>query len=87
MTSSRTLSVFLIALMISALTLTTSADKIISDCYETWSRCSGWSSWATDWLWKNCDYRCKGLGRRGGRCVEVPSKCFLSKTALQCQCY
>ncbi|KAH9502873.1 Hydramacin-1 [Bulinus truncatus] len=57
------------------------------DCYETWSRCSRWSSPFTGKLWKSCNDRCKQLGRRGGNCVLSPSKCPLSSKAYQCQCY
>lgn len=54
-------------------------------CFDVFS--IRWSSWATGILWKNCNDRCKEQGRRGGRCVEVPSKCKLTKRARQCQCY
>ncbi|CAG2231796.1 unnamed protein product [Mytilus edulis] len=30
----------------------------IGGCWATWSRCTRWSSWATGWLWKNCNDRC-----------------------------
>uniref|UniRef100_A0A914URR2 Uncharacterized protein n=1 Tax=Plectus sambesii TaxID=2011161 RepID=A0A914URR2_9BILA len=52
------------------------------DCYETWSRCSQWSSPATGVLWQSCKDHCGGCGD----CVLVPSKCPISDKAYQCQC-
>ncbi|CAG5136284.1 unnamed protein product [Candidula unifasciata] len=87
MTSTRTLSVCLVALILTALTLTPGADAgVIKDCYNDWSRCSRWSSPLTGILWKNCDKRCKQLGKRSGKCVRVRARCPVSKTVLQCQC-
>ncbi|GFO37945.1 macin [Plakobranchus ocellatus] len=57
------------------------------DCYETWSRCSRWSSPATGYLWLSCNDRCRELGRSGGNCRPAPSSCPLSRKAYQCQCY
>ncbi|XP_055862837.1 hydramacin-1-like [Biomphalaria glabrata] len=57
------------------------------DCYETWSRCSRWSSPFTGVLWKSCNDRCKELKKRGGNCVQTPSKCPVTSKAYQCQCY
>lgn len=57
-----------------------------SSCYDTWSRCSKWSSGLTGILWSSCDKHCKERGKRSGTCVKVKSTCFLSKYALQCQC-
>merc|ERR1711913_193211 len=57
--------------------------RSIFDCYEVWSRCSGWSSFLTGYAWLTCDDRCKELGKSGGNCVPVPSNCPLSSDALQ----
>jgi len=57
-------------------------------CYETWSRCSRWSSSGTGRLWRNCNAHCvtcKGYPS-GGTCVLVASKCWLTKHAWQCRC-
>nr|AHG59340.1 Mytimacin-5 [Mytilus galloprovincialis] len=56
-------------------------------CWATWSRCSGWSSIATGHLWLDCNTCCKCKGKSGGSCHEVHSDCFLSDTAMQCQCH
>jgi hypothetical protein len=63
-------------------------DGINGGCYDTWSRCSKWSSFLTGKLWADCAKRCKELGKSGGNCVEVNSTCFFIKgKVLQCQCY
>nr|AHG59339.1 Mytimacin-6 [Mytilus galloprovincialis] len=58
----------------------------IGGCWATWSRCTRWSSWATGWLWKTCNDRCKELGYRSGRCVLRPSDCPLANKAYRCEC-
>ena len=58
-----------------------------SGCWETWSRCTRWSSPATGILWQSCNDRCKCLGRGGGNCVEVNARCSTTGKAYQCQCY
>ncbi|GFO37943.1 macin [Plakobranchus ocellatus] len=63
------------------------AEAGVGDCYETWSRCSRWSSWGTGRLWLSCNDRCKELGRNGGSCRLTPSSCPLSNKAYQCQCF
>ncbi|XP_046549197.1 neuromacin-like protein isoform X2 [Haliotis rubra] len=56
-------------------------------CWETWSRCSGWSSWGTGTLWKSCNDRCKELGKSGGKCVlKDASDCWITDKAYQCVC-
>nr|ALJ03313.1 macin [Ruditapes philippinarum]APY18887.1 macin [Ruditapes philippinarum] len=59
---------------------------VLSTCFETWSRCSTWSSFATGYLWKSCEDRCKGLGHNSGTCVLKPAECSTSGKAYQCQC-
>ncbi|XP_059164875.1 hydramacin-1-like [Physella acuta] len=87
MTSSLKISILFTLLALTVLE-TPVAGASLSDCYETWSRCSRWSSFLTGILWKSCDDRCKkDFKKRGGRCVKVPSKCPTSKKAYQCQCY
>ena len=61
--------------------------SFIGDCYDTWSRCSEWSSWGTGWLWADCNERCNELGYSGGNCVLVTAACSTDGTAYQCQCY
>ena len=56
-------------------------------CWETWSRCTRWSSPATGILWQSCNDRCKCLGRGGGNCVEVNARCSTTGKAYRCQCY
>ncbi|KAK3612040.1 hypothetical protein CHS0354_021721 [Potamilus streckersoni] len=62
------------------------AGNPITDCWDTWSRCSRWSSPATGILWLSCADRCKCKGNATGTCREVPSKCPLTSKAWQCQC-
>jgi hypothetical protein len=50
--------------------------KSISDCWETWSRCSTWSSGLTGIAWQSCPQRCQCLGWETGTCEERPSKYF-----------
>ena len=78
----------LIAVMIIFVTFITPLNGFgIGDCFETWSRCSRWSSWGTGYLWADCNTRCQQLGKRGGQCVLSPSTCWMSNQAYQCQCY
>uniref|UniRef100_A0A194AKM8 Putative mytimacin-5 n=1 Tax=Pinctada fucata TaxID=50426 RepID=A0A194AKM8_PINFU len=61
--------------------------KTASRCFDVWSRCSGWSSAATGYLWLSCNKCCQCKGKSGGRCVSVAARgCPLSKNAYQCQC-
>ncbi|XP_048251606.1 neuromacin-like protein [Haliotis rufescens] len=57
------------------------------NCYRTWSRCSGWSSSMTGYLWRSCNDRCKDLGHAGGSCVlrDAP-ECSLTDQAYRCVC-
>nr|APY18889.1 macin [Ruditapes philippinarum] len=61
-------------------------EAFIVTCYETWSRCTGWSSGGTGWLWKSCPDRCEELGYNTGTCRLAPSDCPLARQAYQCQC-
>ncbi|CAF4466151.1 unnamed protein product, partial [Rotaria magnacalcarata] len=59
------------------------------DCYETWSRCTGWSSPATGILWQGCPSYCQGCRNAAtGSCVQVGTTTCMGKsvTAFQCQC-
>ncbi|KAL3861899.1 hypothetical protein ACJMK2_007913 [Sinanodonta woodiana] len=56
------------------------------DCWDTWSRCTEWSSPGTGILWKSCENQCKSKGYATGTCKEVTSTCPLTNTAKQCQC-
>ncbi|CAF1468500.1 unnamed protein product [Adineta steineri] len=59
------------------------------DCYETWSRCTGWSSPATGILWQSCASYCQGCSNAAtGSCVQVGSTTCNGKAvqAYQCQC-
>eukprot|EP00727_Mastigamoeba_balamuthi_P005068 m51a1_g1456 hypothetical protein (94) ;mRNA; f:197973-198254 len=59
------------------------------DCYETWSRCSGWSSAATGILWQDCNTHCQGcFNAASGTCTLVgTTKCNgKSIEAYQCHC-
>ncbi|CAF3302743.1 unnamed protein product [Rotaria socialis] len=59
------------------------------DCYETWSRCTGWSSPATGILWQSCPSYCQGCKNAAtGYCVQVGTTTCNGKsvTAFQCQC-
>ncbi|RUS81392.1 hypothetical protein EGW08_010830 [Elysia chlorotica] len=73
--------------VVMAMTFVEETEAGIGACFETWSRCSRWSSPATGILWRSCNSRCRQLGRRGGNCRLVPSQCPLSNKAYQCQCY
>ena len=61
--------------------------EVHGNCWQTWSRCSGWSSLATGHLWLSCNNCCQCMGKSGGSCVEVASTCWMSSTAYQCQCH
>ncbi|KAK3762271.1 hypothetical protein RRG08_005536 [Elysia crispata] len=86
MSSSSKLILFAVVLVVMAMTSVEKAEAGWSDCFETWSRCSRWSSPLTGTLWQSCNDRCIELGRRGGSCRQVPSRCPLSSRAYQCQC-
>ncbi|KAL3852593.1 hypothetical protein ACJMK2_016212 [Sinanodonta woodiana] len=58
----------------------------ITDCWNTWSRCTKWSSGATGILWQSCEDRCKCQGYATGTCKTVSSNCPLTNEAWQCQC-
>merc|ERR1711942_173558 len=58
----------------------------IGPCWETWSRCTQWSSSGTGILWQSCQDRCVCKGYSSGTCREVRSTCPLSNRAWQCQC-
>nr|QXT26520.1 mytimacin 1 [Mytilus coruscus] len=58
----------------------------IGDCWDTWSRCSRWSSGGTGILWKGCNNRCKELGYKSGSCVLRRSDCPLTSKAYRCEC-
>nr|QHI06026.1 mytimacin-6 [Haliotis diversicolor] len=61
--------------------------QVEAGCWETWSRCSGWSSSLTGILWKSCNDRCKELGKSGGKCVlRDASDCWMTDKAYQCVC-
>nr|AGM14601.1 hydramacin [Ruditapes philippinarum] len=62
-------------------------DAFILECFETWSRCSGWSSGGTGWLWKSCQDRCEELGYSTGTCESADSNCRFVDKAYQCRCY
>ena len=57
-------------------------------CYDDWSRCSPVTNWL-GFLWKNCNDRCKELGKSGGECRDSPSKGCpnLLPNNKQCYCY
>jgi hypothetical protein len=77
------ITILLVLLCLSAFAI----DGIAGDCYEDWSRCSGWSSWATDILWENCNDNCIGKGKSGGSCVLKDSTCwFVSGRVYFCKC-
>lgn len=57
-------------------------------CYETWSRCTQWSSFLTGIAWQTCSGycdRCRGYSS-GGTCVKVRASCSSTGYAYQCQC-
>ncbi|UJR11718.1 hypothetical protein I4U23_015899 [Adineta vaga] len=59
------------------------------DCYETWSRCTRWSSPATGILWQSCPSYCQGCRNAAtGSCVQVGTTTCNGKSvqAYQCQC-
>ena len=58
----------------------------IGQCWDTWSRCTRWSHFASGIAWQKCPQRCVCLGHATGRCVMTPSSCPLSNKAWQCQC-
>ena len=76
---------FLVAMTCSYFPKSTEANGI-GDCWETWSRCTSWSSFATGVLWQSCEDRCKCKGYVSGSCVETKSNCPFSDKAWQCQC-
>ncbi|KAL3852595.1 hypothetical protein ACJMK2_016214 [Sinanodonta woodiana] len=83
----KTMSIILGIPILAILTMTPSTEaNAITDCWNTWSRCTGWSSWATGYLWLSCEDRCKCQGHAYGTCRIVTSKCPLTHEAWQCQC-
>ncbi|KAL3852597.1 hypothetical protein ACJMK2_016216 [Sinanodonta woodiana] len=83
----KTMSVVVCITILPILIMTPSAEgNVLKDCWDTWSRCTGWSSGATGILWQSCEDRCKCKGYATGSCKEVPSKCPLTNEAWQCQC-
>eukprot|EP00727_Mastigamoeba_balamuthi_P005168 m51a1_g1465 hypothetical protein (95) ;mRNA; r:232884-233168 len=60
------------------------------DCYDTWSRCSGWSSPATGILWQNCNTHCQGcFNAAHGKCNLVGTTTCMGVNipSFQCQCF
>lgn len=56
-------------------------------CWETWSRCSRWSSAATGYLWLSCDNCCKCKGKASGSCKLVSgSRCWLTGSSRVYRC-
>ncbi|TRY63109.1 hypothetical protein TCAL_03912 [Tigriopus californicus] len=68
------------------LNLVTETEAGWGDCWDTWSRCSRWSSGGTGILWQSCAKRCQCLGKATGSCVISRSACPLSNKAWQCKC-
>ncbi|BFZ18852.1 hypothetical protein BsWGS_21891 [Bradybaena similaris] len=60
--------------------------NVFQNCYDTWSRCSEWSSAGTGILWKTCDGICKEKGKSGGHCEIRPSTCPVTDKANTCVC-
>ncbi|KAH9502872.1 Hydramacin-1 [Bulinus truncatus] len=81
------INLIIIILLSAGLLVTPAESHWIGDCWETWSRCSQWSSGATGILWLSCNGRCIQLGRAGGNCNLVKSKCPIAPEPYQCQCY
>eukprot|EP00727_Mastigamoeba_balamuthi_P005301 m51a1_g1477 hypothetical protein (95) ;mRNA; r:270954-271238 len=60
------------------------------DCWEAWSRCTGWSAPATGILWQDCNTHCQGcFNAAGGTCrISGQTTCMgFHIDAYQCQCY
>ena len=61
-------------------------DCVLGNCYETWSRCSRWSSWGTGRWWKTCNdryklsFRCHVLSLRISYITQVAAAvvCFVN---------
>lgn len=82
--STRLTTCFAIGLFLGVVLLATAPAAQADDCYEAWSRCTGWSSGATGYLWKTCAGRCQLCkGRANGECKKVNGKCGARQ---QCQC-
>eukprot|EP00095_Tigriopus_kingsejongensis_P011840 maker-scaffold1129_size60621-snap-gene-0.10 protein:Tk11840 transcript:maker-scaffold1129_size60621-snap-gene-0.10-mRNA-1 annotation:"theromacin" len=79
------LSLSLLVVLVS-LTQVQEAEAGWGDCWETWSRCTRWSSAGTGYLWQSCAQRCQCLGKASGSCVMSRSSCPLSNKAWQCRC-
>merc|ERR1712189_72185 len=46
---------------------TNSLSQSIGPCWETWSRCTQWSSFGTGILFQSCQDRCVSMGYSSGR--------------------
>eukprot|EP00727_Mastigamoeba_balamuthi_P005290 m51a1_g1476 hypothetical protein (95) ;mRNA; r:268967-269251 len=80
----RTLTVVLVAVLLAA----SSANAW--DCWEAWSRCTGWSAPATGVLWQDCATHCQGcFNAATGSCKETGSTTCMGFPikAYQCQCH
>lgn len=64
----RSILVFSIIISIIFLTDLPSGD---ADCYEAWSRCTGWSSGGTGILWKTCAGRCRLCAGRASGNIHI----------------
>ncbi|CAL1541438.1 unnamed protein product [Lymnaea stagnalis] len=80
------LSVVCLVLAVAALMTHTSEANFVGDCWDTWSRCSSWSSFLTGKAWSSCQERCRQLGYRSGNCVLSSSNCPIARKAQQCKC-
>ncbi|KAL3852596.1 hypothetical protein ACJMK2_016215 [Sinanodonta woodiana] len=83
----KTMSILLGITILAILTMTPSTEgNPITDCWNTWSRCTKRDYGATGRFWQSCVDRCKCLGYATGICREVPSNCPIATKAWQCQC-
>nr|ACQ90304.1 theromacin [Sinohyriopsis cumingii] len=78
------LSALLVVMALGYLLAPSTEGFVLSDCYDTWSRCSGWSPALTGILWNTCSERCQCLGHADGACHLAQTNCG---EAYQCQCH
>nr|QAU32334.1 theromacin [Perinereis linea] len=60
--------------------------RTFGKCWDTWSRCTRFTSVFTGSVWNTCQKRCQCLGHATGSCVLRRSECPLTSQAYRCEC-
>ena len=84
---SKLTGVFLLVATTSFFMVTILPEATAAKCFDTYSRCSSWSSTFTGWIWEGCDPYCKCTGYVYGECEKKSSPCIFGKKAWTCVCH